>query len=210
VPEVLAVDADNPSDDVIARARSVLDDGSLLIYPTDTLYALGGLALVPAAGERVRAAKGREESKPLPLVAASPEQARSLCSAWPEAAARLAVRFWPGPLSLVLPARPDVPSVVTSGTGTVALRVPARALTRRLCADGPLISTSANRAGDPAPRECAAAVAAVGRSAALVLDGGPGSPLPSTLIDLTGRAPRLLREGPIGWNDVLATLGASS
>ena len=207
---VLTVDADRPSDDVIARATSALVAGSLLIYPTDTLYALGGLALKPEVGRAVREAKGREEGKPLPLVASSLEQARSLCASWPEAAALLAARFWPGPLSLIFPARPEVPSGVTAGTGTVAVRVPARELTRRLCAAGPLVATSANRAGQAPPRLCAEAVAAVGAWAALALDGGPGQPAPSTLVDLTDAAPRLLRPGPVQWEDVFATLRAGS
>jgi len=210
VAEVLTVDADHPSDDVIARATSALAAGSLLIYPTDTLYALGGIALKAGVARAVRAAKGREESKPLPLVASGPEQARSICASWPEAAARLAARFWPGPLSLILPASPDLPREVTSGTGAVAVRVPARELTRRLCAAGPLIATSANRAGEAAPRLCAEALAGVGGSAALALDGGPGRPAASTLVDLTGGAPRLVRAGPVEWKEVLATLGAPS
>jgi L-threonylcarbamoyladenylate synthase len=210
VAEVLGVDADHPAEDVIARAASVLREGALLVYPTDTLYALGGLALEEEVGRKVREAKGREQSKPFPLVAAGLEQARLLCAWWPEAAARLAARFWPGPLSLVLPARSHVPREVTSGTGTVAVRVPARELTRRLCSTGPLIATSANRSGEAAPSHCAEAVAAVGAWAALALDGGPGRPVSSTLVDLTGDRPRLLRAGAIEWKDVLATVGASS
>jgi L-threonylcarbamoyladenylate synthase len=210
VAEVLTLDADHPADDVIARATSALAGGSLLIYPTDTLYALGGLALRPEVGRAVREAKGREEGKPLPLVASGREQARSLCASWPDEAARLAARFWPGPLSLVLAARPEVPAEVTGGTGTVAVRVPGREATRRLCADGPLIATSANRAGEAAPRLCAEAVAAVGRWAALALDAGPARSAPSTIVDLAGGDPRLLRAGPVEWEDVLATLRAPS
>jgi L-threonylcarbamoyladenylate synthase len=206
VAVILTVDADHPSEDAIARAAAALAAGSLLIYPTDTLYALGGLALRPEVGRAVREAKGREEGKPLPLVASGLDQARSLCAFWPAAAGLLAARFWPGPLSLVVPARPEVPRDVTSGTGTVAVRVPARELTRRLCAGGPLIATSANRSGQAAPRGCEEAVAAVGSSAALALDGGPGRPASSTLVDLTGAAPRLVRPGPVPWEDVLATL----
>jgi L-threonylcarbamoyladenylate synthase len=210
LPDLCVVDADHPADDVITRAVSVLRAGGLLVYPTDTLYAVGGLALAAEAGRKVRDAKGRDEGKPLPLVAASVEQARSLCASWPEAAARLARRFWPGPLSLVLPARSEVPSEVTAGSGTVAVRVPGRELARRLCVDGPLVATSANRAGEPAPRLCAEAVAAVGQWVALALDAGPGEARSSTLVDLTGEVPRLLREGPVAWKDVLATLGAPS
>jgi L-threonylcarbamoyladenylate synthase len=210
VAEVLTVDADDPAGSVIARAIAALREGALLIYPTDTLYALGGLALEAGVGRKVREAKGREESKPLPLVVAGLEQARSLCACWPEAAERLAARFWPGPLSLVLAARAEVPGEVTAGTATVAVRVPGRELTRRLCSDGPLIATSANRAGEAAPRACAEAVATVGSWAALALDGGPGRLASSTLVDLTGDRPRLLRAGSVEWNDVLATLEASS
>ena len=208
--EVVTVDADDPAGSIVARATAALHEGGLLIYPTDTLYALGGLALKAGVGRKVREAKGREEGKPLPLVASGLEQVRSVCSSWPEAAARLAARFWPGPLSLVLAARAEVPREVTAGTATVAVRVPARELTRRLCSGGPLIATSANRAGKAAPWTCREAVATVGASAALALDGGPGRLASSTLVDLTGDGPRLLRAGPVEWKDVLATLEASS
>ena len=206
----MTVDADDPAGPIVARAAAALREGALLIYPTDTLYALGGLALQADVGRKVREAKGRGEGKPLPLVVSGLEQARSLCASWPAAAAHLAARFWPGPLSLVLAARAEVPREVTAGTGTVAVRVPARELTRRLCSDGPLIATSANRAGEAAPRVCGEAVAAVGAWAALAMDGGPGRPASSTLVDLTGDGPRLLRAGPVEWKDVLATLEASS
>ena len=206
---VIAVDPDRPESAVVERAASLIRNGELVIYPTDTLYALGGRALDPEAAEKVRTAKGRDERKPLPLVAADTGQARGLCAAWPNAADRLAIRFWPGPLTLVLAARAEVPVEVTAGTGTVAVRVPGSALTRRLCeaAGGALVSTSANRAGAPAPRTCAEAVAGVGAFAALALDGGPGQPRSSTIVDLSGGVPRLLREGPVPWADVLEVLG---
>lgn len=205
--EVVPVDGADPEPRLVARAAGLLRAGDLLIYPTDTLYALGGRALDAAAGARVRAAKGREEGKPLPLVAADTDQARRLCGAWPAAVERLAGRFWPGPLTLVLPAGAGVPAEVTAGTGTIAVRVPALALTRRLCAEaGPLVSTSANRAGAPPPRTCAEAVRSVGAAAALALDAGPGRPLSSTIVDLAGAEPRLLREGPVAWADVLDVL----
>src|SRR5207245_10374431 len=107
-----------------------------------------------------------------------------------------------GPLAL-RPAGPaQVPREVTAGTATVAVRVPARELTRRLCSDGPLIATSANRAGEAAPRVCGEAVKTVGAWAALALDGGPGRLASSTLVDLTGDGPRLLRAGPAESKDV--------
>jgi L-threonylcarbamoyladenylate synthase len=181
-----------------------LRSGRLLIYPTDTLYALGGRALDGGVAVLVRRAKGREEGKPLPLVAADVEQVKGLCRGWPDAASELAARFWPGPLTLVVPAGPGVPDEVTAGAGTVAVRVPALAVARRLCREaGPLISTSANLSGEPPPLTCRAALAALGGAAALALDGGPGRPLASTIVDVSGGPPRLVREGALPWDEVL-------
>ena len=193
---------------MIARAAALLQRGELVIYPTDTLYALGALASNGLAAARVRAAKGRDDRKPLPLVAADHEQARGVCAEWPPHAERLAVRFWPGPLTLVVSSAEHVPAQVTAGGSTVAVRVPGLAVTRRLCAaaGGALVSTSANLSDAPAPVTCADAVEAVGGAAALALDAGPGRPLPSTVVDLTADEPRLLRAGAIAWPDVLAVL----
>lgn len=181
--------------------RAVLLAGQLIIYPTDTLYALGGLALRADAAARVRAAKGREAAKPLPLIAADLEQVRAI-AALSESARVLADAFWPGPLTLVLPARPEVPDEITAGTTTVAVRVPACDLARRLCEAGPLISTSANQAGEAAPLHCADAQAAVGASAVFAIDAGPGQTLPSTIVDLSSGPARLLRQGVVDWESV--------
>jgi len=192
----------------VARAVAALDAGGLLLYPTDTLYAIGGRAVEAAAGRKVRDAKGRE-AKALPLIAADLDQVTTLVADLPAAALRLAERFWPGPLTVILASGAIVPDEVTAGTGTVAVRVPALALARRLCqAAGPLISTSANRAGAPPPSTCAEAVAGVGTAAALALDAGPGSRVASTIVDLTGTPPRLVRSGAVAWADVLASLQA--
>lgn len=186
---------------------AALAAGDLVILPTDTLYALGCQALNAAAVERVRRAKGRDDGKPLPLVIADRGQLGGLCARLPEALGPLAARFWPGPLSLVVPARPNVPGAVTSGSGTVAVRVPANAFLRSVCERvGPVVSTSANRSGSPAPSTCAAAVLEVGAFATLAVDGGEGLGEPSTLVDLTGDEPRLLRAGAVAWDAVAAAL----
>lgn len=204
---VVFVDSGRPDPDVIARAHGLLEAGALLIYPTDTFYALGGRALDPLAGRRVRAAKGRDDGKPLPLVVGDLAQAVRVCDSWPDMAQRLALEFWPGPLTLVLPARPLVPAEITAGTGSLALRVPRSELARRLCAlAGPLVSTSANRSGEAPPSSCAQAVLAVGVSAALALDGGPGAQEPSTIVDLTRGEPVLLRPGAIAWENIRKVL----
>ena len=192
---------------VVSLASSALARGELIIYPTDTLYALGGRALDAGAVDRTRAAKGRDEGKPLPVVAENAAQARALWRSWPVAADVLAERFWPGPLTLVLPAAPGLPPGLLAGGNSVGVRVPALALTRSLCgAAGPLVSTSANRAGGLSPRTCGEAVAAVGGAAALALDGGPGRGVASTVLDLTEREPRVLREGAIPWAAIAALL----
>jgi L-threonylcarbamoyladenylate synthase len=183
----------------------------LLIYPTDTLYALGGRAFDSAAAARVRLAKGRAEAKPLPLVAADLAQVGALVRGFPEGARALAERFWPGPLTLVLESNAGVPEAVTAGTGTVALRVPALRLVRELCERaGPLISTSANRSGAPPPLTCQEAVAQVGGAARLALDAGPGQPAPSTIVELRGGEALLIREGAVAWAEVQAVWRARS
>jgi L-threonylcarbamoyladenylate synthase len=208
-PPVEPVSGEAPGAATLARALAVLDRGGLLIYPTDTLYALGGRARDAAAAAAVRRAKGREQTKPLPLVAADLAQARSLAAAWPVVAERLAAAFWPGPLTLVLEAAADLPASVTADSGSVAVRVPAlRLVTARCEGAGPLISTSANVSGGPAPATCADAIAQVGPAAALALDAGPGRPFPSTIVSLLEATPRLLREGAIAWQRVRQLGGA--
>ena len=209
--DVVRVSGTDPDPAVVALAASLLTAGSLLIYPTDTLYALGGRVLDAAAGGAVRRAKGREEGKPLPLVAADLGQARALCASWPEAADQLAARFWPGPLSLVVPAAPAVPADVTAGSGHIAVRVPDLELTRALCRQtGALVSTSANRAGGTPPLNCADALEAVGAAAALALDAGRGRAVASTIVDLTSTPPRLLRGGAIPWEEIEGVLRPSA
>jgi L-threonylcarbamoyladenylate synthase len=191
-----------------AACLAALERGALIVYPTDTLYALGGLALREGVAERVVAAKGREEGKALPVVAADWTQVLALAPLSTKLAQRLAERFWPGPLSLVVNAGPNVPSAVRGGGLTVAVRVPASPLARELCAlAGPLVATSANRSGQPAALTCRAAAMAIADSVAVAIDGGDARETrPSTLVDVSGAAPRLLREGAISWSDVLDTL----
>ena len=206
--EVLRLDDEAAEPGAVARAVAALDAGGILIYPTDTLYALGGRARDAAAGRKVRAAKGRD-ARPLPIIASDLEQYAGLVAGPSAPARRLAEKFWPGPLTVIVACRRDVPDEITAGTGTIAVRVPALALARHLCrAAGPLISTSANLSGAAAPVTCAEAVAGVGAAAALALDAGPGRPVASTIVDLTGEIPRLVRAGAVPWTDVLAALRA--
>jgi L-threonylcarbamoyladenylate synthase len=202
------VDGSAPDEAVVARAAAALRAGELIVYPTETVYAVGGAALEAAAVRRARLAKGRADDKPLPLIVADADGARALCRTWPAAAEALAARFWPGALTLVLPASARVPVEVTAGSGTVAVRVSGLALARALSgAAGPLVSTSANRAGEPPAATCAEALAALGTAVALALDGGACVGAPSTIVDLTGARPTILREGSIRRADLADLLG---
>lgn len=189
-----------------AATRVLRAPGRVVVYPTDTLYALGCRAEDAEAAARVRGAKGRDEAKPLPLVGGSVDQVQSLAPSWNDAARRLAKVFWPGPLTLVLPHAGRLPTEVTAEGATIAIRVPASSFLRDLChAAGPLVSTSANRSGEPAPGSFDAAEAAVGQFADLLIDGGRLDGVPSTIVDVTGE-PRLVRPGRLPWDVILEIL----
>ncbi|WP_242337504.1 MULTISPECIES: L-threonylcarbamoyladenylate synthase [Anaeromyxobacter] len=190
----------------VTAAADVLRRGGLVAYPTETFYGLGALARDEAALGRLARAKLRPEGKPLPLLAADVGQVEAVAGLT-GIAARLAARFWPGPLTLVLPALPGLDPAVTAGAGTVAIRVPgsevARALARR--AGGAIVSTSANLSGEAPPTDAGDLSADLLSRIDHVLDGGrtPGG-LPSTIVEVEGDSVRLLREGAIPFDAVRA------
>ena len=181
------------------EVAALLCEGALVIYPTDTLYAIGCRALDGAAVARLRAAKGREADKPLPVIVADIRQARSLASEWPAEAERLADKFWPGPLTLVVPAASVLPSELLAGAGTVAVRVPASDIARALARiAGPLVATSANLAGG-APCVTIDSAMSAFPLVTLAFDIGTLEGAPSTIVDATDLegGVRILREGRI-------------
>jgi L-threonylcarbamoyladenylate synthase len=195
----------------VAEAAAALRRGSLVVYPTETFYGLGALATLPAALARLAAAKLRPADKPLPLVAADDAMAFALWAAVPAEARVLAGAFWPGPLTLVAAAAPGLPGPVTLG-GAVGVRVPGSELARELCrlAGGPVISTSANPSGGPAPASVKELDPELLSRVDLVLDGGATSGgLPSTVIQVGEGGPRLLRAGAVPWEAVEAVLRSS-
>jgi L-threonylcarbamoyladenylate synthase len=168
--------------EIVGRLRA----GELIVYPTDTLYAVGCLALHKEGVLRLREAKGRDRHKPLPVIASDLSQARSLAAHWPASAERLAREFWPGPLTLVLEAVAALPDALLSGVSTVAIRVPdsetACALAREA---GPLVSTSANLAGEPPCPTVDLALRAF-PGVDMAVNMGPLEGLPSTIVEVTG------------------------
>jgi len=195
----------------LARVRSaaeVLRRGGIVAYPTETFYGLGALARDGAAVDRVARAKGRPDGKPLPLLAADRTQVDEVAEVG-SAGARLAAAFWPGPLTLVLPARPGLAPAIAGGTGTVGVRVPGSEVARALAgaAGGAIVSTSANLAGEPPPVRVEDLSAALRARLDLVLDAGPApGGLPSTVVAIEGGAVRLVRAGAVSFEDVMAAL----
>ena len=182
----------------IEKAAAIIKKGGVVVYPTETVYGIGCAPYNAEAAERVCYVKGRAD-KPLPLACADAEDARGIVEFNP-AAERLAERFWPGPLMLVLTARIEYSVWVTHGAKTLGVRVPDHDVARRLAelSDGIIVSTSANRTGEPPATTAEEAADQIGDGVDLILDGGHAkSQPPSTVLDLSGEQLWILRAGPI-------------
>lgn len=204
------IDPDHPGGPALERAAALLRAGGLVAFPTETVYGLGANALDEAAVLRIFEAKGRPAYNPLIVHVATAEEAAGLVVAWPEAAALLAARFWPGPLTLVLPKRSLVPDLVTAGLDTVALRVPRHpvALALLRAAATPVAAPSANRFTRLSPTTAQHVREGIGADVDLILDGGPTPVgIESTVVDLAGEVPRLLRPGTITRAELEAVVG---
>jgi L-threonylcarbamoyladenylate synthase len=199
-----------PDSTILAEAARVLRSGGLVAFPTETVYGLGANALDAAAVQRIFVAKGRPSFNPVIAHVADADAARALTTAWPEAAERLAAAFWPGPLTLVLPKRALVPDVVTAGLPAVAVRVPAHPVALALvrAAGTPIAAPSANRFTELSPTLARHVARALGDRVDLILDGGPTAVgIESTVLDLTGAHPTLLRPGTIDAAQLAEVLG---
>lgn len=181
-----------------AEARGQLSAGRLVALPTETYYALAAHPHEEEALDRLFAVKGRAPDKPILLLVSGPDMLPQVAEEIPDVARLLMKRFWPGPLTLILPARPGLSRRLTGGTGTVGVRQPCHEVTCGLIgALGlPVTGTSANRAGRPPLTRAAAVAAEFGEEVALIVDAGPcPGGLPSTIVAVTGDPPRLVRSG---------------
>lgn len=198
--ELISINPAAPDPDILARAAAILRAGGLVVYPTETVYGLAADALSLDAVRRVFDAKGRPAAQPLPVQIGQPADIDALAQDIPAEARALIAAFFPGPLTLVLPRRPGVPDLVTGGGDTVGLRMPGHpiALGVLRAFGGPLVCPSANLTTRPAPMSAAEARADLDGRVDLILDGGPTTDrTPSTVLDLTTRPARLLREGKL-------------
>ncbi len=206
--KTLMLSADAP--DTAAIAAKLIREGQLVAIPTETVYGLGANGLDEGAVAKIFEAKGRPQDNPLILHICGPEQIGNFCAQVPPAAYQLAEAFWPGPLTMVLPARDIVPKRTTGGLNTVAIRCPDNDVTREVIrlAGVPIAAPSANLSGKPSTTTAQHVLHDHDGKIAAIVDGGPCRVgVESTIVDLTEQRPRLLRPGGIGPEALLTVLG---
>src|SRR5207237_3872987 len=199
-----------PLEDQLVPAASAIQSGGVVAFPTDTFY---GLAVDPRSGAAIRKIfelKERSDTRAIPLIAESITQVTDCVGTLTPLAERLALQYWPGPLTLIIPASAELNAELTGRTGRVAVRVPDHAVARTIarlvgCA---ITSTSANVSGLPSPSTADEVAATLGSLIDVLVDAGaaPGG-LPSTIIDVTAATPVLVRPGAVHWERVLKFLG---
>jgi tRNA threonylcarbamoyl adenosine modification protein (Sua5/YciO/YrdC/YwlC family) len=195
---VVTVNPNDPREDRLAEAVTAIEAGEVVALPTETFYGLACDAFNEDALHRINELKRKPASSPNLLMISDPAQVETVSDTVPERFHELTAMFWPGPLTLVVKAAPRVPDAVTGGGGKVAVRVPGLALPRRIARalGRPISGPSANLHGQPACRTALEVAEAFGEGLGMILDGGStAAGKPSTILDLTGPVPRLLREG---------------
>ena len=206
----LRVNTESPDPELIAEAAAVLRSGGLVAFPTETVYGLGASALDATAVARIFRVKSRPANNPIIVHVGDAAAAQAVAATWPAAAVQLSQRFWPGPLTLVLPKRPEVPDIVTAGAPTVAVRVPVHPVALALLnkAAVPVAAPSANRSARLSPTTADHVLASLDGVIDMVLDAGPCPVgVESTVVDLTTEPPRLLRPGHITPAEIAKAIG---
>ena len=206
--KTLLLSANEP--DTASKAANIIKNGGLVAIPTETVYGLGADGLNPDAVAQIFTVKGRPQDNPLILHVADPGDMEKFCHSIPETAYRLAEKFWPGPLTMVLPARECVPKCTTAGLPTVAVRCPDNAATREIIrlSGVPIAAPSANISGKPSTTTAQHVLHDHDGKIPLIVDAGPCRVgVESTIVDLTGDRPRLLRPGGITPAQLLEVLG---
>jgi L-threonylcarbamoyladenylate synthase len=199
------VDPAAPQRDAIEEAAKWILAGRIVAIPTDTLYGLAVDPFHADAAEQLFIVKGRSVQQAIPLVAADTSQVESTLAPLTGAAARLAERYWPGPLTLVVAAPVGLAARVTGGTGTVGVRVPNHDVARAIARSSgrPVTATSANISGQPATNDPDVVEKTLGDRIELLIDSGrTAGGAPSTIVDVTSASPRLVRAGAIAWDEI--------
>ena len=194
----------------INHAVSILRAGGVLVFPTDTLYGLGADVFSPGGLERIFSIKRRRPDLALPVLVSLWDQVELVARGVPESARRLAARFWPGPLTLILPKAENLSDRVTGGRDTVAVRMPDHRAPLKLAEElgRPITGTSANRSGAKDPLSLSEVEADLGGQVDYIIRSGPAPKgTPSTIVDISGGEPRLVRSGMLDFDKILAEWG---
>ncbi|HWR85671.1 MAG TPA: L-threonylcarbamoyladenylate synthase [Rhodoglobus sp.] len=195
-------------------ARAAIGRGDLVVLPTDTVYGVAADAFNPAAVQKLLDAKGRTRQSPPPVLIPGIPTLDALAESVPEPVRELVAAYWPGGLTVILPAQSSLAWDLGETRGTVALRMPGNRLALELLSEtGPLAVSSANLTGQPAAQTAQEAEAMLGDAVAVYLDGGPGGTVASTIVDATGLSLpegklRIVRDGAIAADDIRALVGA--
>lgn len=208
--EVVAMTGENLDMDAIKKAGDILKAGGLVAFPTETVYGLGGNALDPQASMKIYAAKGRPSDNPLIVHIAELEQLEKITTEIPEGAKILAEKYWPGPLTMILPKADTVPRETTGGLDSVAVRFPSDKIAQELikAGGGFVAAPSANTSGRPSPTMAEHVEEDLGDAIDMIIDGGQvGIGLESTIVDFTEDVPVVLRPGYISLEMLQETLG---
>lgn len=208
--EVVAMDAEHLNMEAIQKAGKILKEGGLVAFPTETVYGLGGNALDPAASMKIYAAKGRPSDNPLIVHIADLKDLARITTEIPEGAQILAKKYWPGPLTMILPKADVVPRETTGGLDSVAVRFPSDRIAQELikAAGGFVAAPSANTSGRPSPTMAEHVEEDLGDAIEMIIDGGQvGIGLESTIVDFTEDIPVVLRPGYISLEMLREVLG---
>jgi L-threonylcarbamoyladenylate synthase len=209
-PEIIAIDAAHPDPALVARAATIMKEGGVIAYPTETFYGLGAHAGYAAAVERIFAIKGRSFGNPIALIIGNEENLAELVQDTPPAAKKLMKAFWPGALTLVFHASSRINPRLTAGTGKIGIRVSSHPIAAALAQtlSFPITATSANLSGAAECSTAAEVIACLGEKIAALIDGGrtPGG-AGSTVLDMTTDPPAMLREGVIPASMIYAVIG---
>ena len=197
-------------DNNMAPAADILRRGGLAAVPTETVYGLAANGLDDTAVQKIYEVKNRPETKPISLLVSGMADVERFCRGIPAEAYALAARFWPGPLTMVLLKKKNVPDIVTAGGGTVGVRCPDHPKTLELIrlAGVPLAAPSANMSGAPSPKNVDDVLRVFDGKIECAVDGGPCAVgIESTIVDMTAHPPRILRQGGLGRTDIESVLG---
>ena len=191
------------TEDNILTASRIVTSGGLVVYPTDTVYGLGCNPFNTEAVKRIFKVKG-ERDKPLPILASDVESIERIAFLSGKAR-KIATRFWPGPLTLVVPKKPVLPEIATCNLNSVGVRIPKHDVALRLIhlSNGLLVGTSANKTGAKPPCTAQGVAEQLREEVDVILDGGTTLGVSSTVVDFTQQKPKILREGPICLEEIL-------